>query len=227
MARPYIKPRSQRPFVHLDNALKTMIEAHVGKPCPTTESVVAWTGMPRRRVWPYLEEMQSRGLIEIEVIEYNEVGKDPKRRRLRIVGGDWTDWTSRAGRDGIFVARRPKYDSEGNIMNIDENALKGYIAEIEASRLRQKGETQLQQEIFRKAKGSQLDPKAMRIVLQRRSMGDERRDEQDYYIHAYEMALGGKKAAMDALAAGATQREAAAAGGISEREAGRLAKLGA
>lgn len=111
-------------------------------------------------------------------------------------------------------------------MNIDTKALKGIIEEIEASKARQKGEAEFQREAIKRAvKQHQLDGKAIRIVLQRRAMGDEKRDEQDYYVHAYEMALGGKKLAADALANGATIREAAAAGGISTGAAGNLAKV--
>lgn len=110
-------------------------------------------------------------------------------------------------------------------MNIDKKALKSIVDEIEASRARQKGETELQREIIKRAKAHQLDAKAIRIVLQRRAMGDTKRDEQDYYVHAYELALGGKKAAMEALENGATIREAAAAGGISTGAAGNLAAL--
>lgn len=111
-------------------------------------------------------------------------------------------------------------------MNIDMKALKGVIEEIEASKVRQKGEAEFQREAIKRAvKQHQLDGKAIRIVLQRRAMGDEKRDEQDYYVHAYEMALGGKKLAADALASGATIREAAAIGGISTGAAGNLAKV--
>lgn len=110
-------------------------------------------------------------------------------------------------------------------MNIDMKALKGVIEEIEASRARQKGEAEFQREAIKRAvKQHQLDGKAIRIVLQRRAMGDEKRDEQDYYVHAYEMALGGKKLAADALEQGATIREAAAIGGISTGSAAALAK---
>lgn len=111
-------------------------------------------------------------------------------------------------------------------MNINTKALKGVIEEIEASRARQKGEAEFQREAIKRAvKQHQLDGKAIRIVLQRRAMGDEKRDEQDYYVHAYEHALGGKKLAADALASGATIREAAAIGGISTGAAGNLAKV--
>jgi len=111
-------------------------------------------------------------------------------------------------------------------MNIDMKALKGVIEEIEASKVRQKGEAEFQREAIKRAvKQHQLDGKAIRIVLQRRAMGDEKRDEQDYYVHAYEHALGGKKLAADALASGATLREAAEIGGISTGAAGNLAKV--
>jgi hypothetical protein len=96
--RPPITPRSLRPFATLDAVLLTMIEAHVGKPCPTRREVREWTGMPRRKVWPYLEGMRDRGLIDLEVIESKPAGKDPKRRRMRKAGGEWTLWTARPGR---------------------------------------------------------------------------------------------------------------------------------
>lgn len=111
-------------------------------------------------------------------------------------------------------------------MNLDKKALKGVIDEIEASRARQRGETEFQREALKKAvKNHQLDAKAIRIVLQRRAMGEAKRDEQDYYVHSYELALGGKKAAIEALESGATIREAAAVGGISTGAAGNLAKV--
>lgn len=110
-------------------------------------------------------------------------------------------------------------------MNIDTKALKGIVDEIEASRLRQKAETDHQREVMKRCKPHALDTKAVRIVLQRRAMGEGKRDEQDYYVHAYEIALGGKKAALEALENGATVREAAEAGGISTGAAGNLAQL--
>lgn len=91
MMRQTITPRSELPFSRLDAVLIQMIEAHAGRPCPTRKEVMQWTGMPRRRIWTYLDGMAQRGLIEIE-----ECGKaDPKRRRVRPAGGAWTDWTAR------------------------------------------------------------------------------------------------------------------------------------
>jgi uncharacterized protein (UPF0335 family) len=113
----------------------------------------------------------------------------------------------------------------GGRMNLDKKALAGFIKEIEDSRTRQKGETELQRDVFKRAKEKHFDAKAMRIVLQRRVMDAGKRDEQDYNVHAYELALGGKKDALEALERGATIREAAEAGGISTGAAGNLAQL--
>lgn len=206
----------------LDNAILMMIRAHVGKPCPTRREIMEWTGVSRRQSWVALDEVAARGLIEIEL----RGDENPKRRRMRVAGESWTDWTARTAEAGL-TPRRPRYNGEGNVINIDQATLKNCVDEIEASRERQKAETRLQQDIFKKVRGAQLDPKAVRIVLQRRAMGNERRDEQDYYVHAYEMALGGKKAAMEALASGASQREAAEVSGLSTGAVANLAKASA
>lgn len=109
-------------------------------------------------------------------------------------------------------------------MNIDKKALKSIVDQIEASRARQKAETEHQREVMKRAKAHQLDTKAVRIVIQRRAMGATKRDEQDYYVHAYEIALGGKKDTIEALERGASTREAARIGGISNGAAAALAK---
>jgi uncharacterized protein (UPF0335 family) len=109
-------------------------------------------------------------------------------------------------------------------MNLDTKALIGFFKEIEASRDRQKAETEFQRDVFKRAKEKHFDAKAMRIVLQRRAMETSKRDEQDYNVDCYERALEGKKAAIEALEQGATIREAAEAGGISTGSAAALAK---
>jgi hypothetical protein len=73
------------------SALK-MIEAHRDRPCPTRREVQGWTGIPRRRVWRFLAELQERGLIEIEA---RGTGTDNVWRRMRVIGGTWTGWTAR------------------------------------------------------------------------------------------------------------------------------------
>lgn len=99
-------------------------------------------------------------------------------------------------------------------MNLDSKALSGFIAEIEESRDRQKGETEFQRDVFKRAKEKHFDTKAMRIVLQRRAMEGSARDEQDYNVHAYELALGAKKLAVEAMEQGASAREAAETFGL-------------
>jgi hypothetical protein len=89
----------------------TMIEAHRGKPCPTRREIVAWTGLPRREVWPFLRslaECQSP-LIEIEERLHRRAGL----RRLRRIGGEWTGWTERKtpSRDDHAVLRRLKREA--------------------------------------------------------------------------------------------------------------------
>ena len=79
------------PIAALDAVLLAMIEQHAGRPCPTRRDIIGWTGiLPRRRIRAYLEGMQARGLIEIEIDAI-----DRRRRRLRVAGGAWTEWTAR------------------------------------------------------------------------------------------------------------------------------------
>jgi hypothetical protein len=85
-----------------------MIEAHRGKPCPTRRDIVAWTGLPRRDVWPFLKSLTEREppLIEIEERLHQRAGL----RRLRRAGGEWTGWTERKtpSLDDHAVLRRLK-----------------------------------------------------------------------------------------------------------------------
>lgn len=70
-----------------------MIEAHRSKLCPTRNEIVAWTGLPRREVWPFLRRLAKRQplLIEIEERLRGRAGT----RRMRVSGGEWTGWTVR------------------------------------------------------------------------------------------------------------------------------------
>lgn len=96
-AREYREDRARvEPVSPLDNAILMMIRAHVGKPCPTRREIMGWTCIPRRQVWEVLGEVAARGLIEIEVRgKDGACWKDPKRRRLRVAGEEWTAWTAR------------------------------------------------------------------------------------------------------------------------------------
>lgn len=72
-------------------ALVLLINQHIDKPCPTREHIMTVTGLQRRAVWPFIEDMQSRGVIEIE-----QRGTPPNVwRRMRVFGREWTDWTER------------------------------------------------------------------------------------------------------------------------------------
>lgn len=82
----------------LDEVICGMIKAHQGKPCPTRQDVIEWTGLPRYRVWPYIADMAERKIVEMET-------NGPKKRRLRVLEHaytsetDWTLWTAE-GREG-------------------------------------------------------------------------------------------------------------------------------
>jgi hypothetical protein len=86
--------RTPRPL--LDAAagnLLMLIALHQDKPCPTDAEIVDWTGVARRKVTAWLDELARRGVIEVEYL-----GGKPRRRRLRSVGGVWTGFTQRGRR---------------------------------------------------------------------------------------------------------------------------------
>jgi hypothetical protein len=86
--------RTQRPI--LDAAagnVLMMIALHQDRPCPTDAEIMEWTGVPRRRVAAYLEELVARGIIEIETTRHH-----PRTRRMRAPGSPWTGWTCRGPR---------------------------------------------------------------------------------------------------------------------------------
>ena len=85
----------------LDRVLLVMVGAFAGLPCPTLRDINAWTGMsPRsasRKIWAYIDGMQRRGLLEVEVDTGARTrgGTRGIRRRVRIPNGEWTGWTNR------------------------------------------------------------------------------------------------------------------------------------
>lgn len=94
------------------NAIR-MINAHAGRPCPTRREVMEWTGVARRQVWGFLEELERQGHVQIEVIDPDPGRREmPRRRRLRTTNGQWTGWTAR------FLDRRgqpvPEIAQEAN-----------------------------------------------------------------------------------------------------------------
>ena len=86
--------RTPKPIAaEVTEVILRLIASHRGKPCPTRREIVAWTGLPRREVWPFLKDLAGREppLIEIEERLHGRAG----HRRLRLAGGDWTGWTER------------------------------------------------------------------------------------------------------------------------------------
>ena len=75
-----------------------LISQRIGKPCPTRNEIVAQTGLPKRKVWVFMDELHRQGVIEIEERSI----RPGNWRRLRIPGGAWTDWTSRRVKDRRF-----------------------------------------------------------------------------------------------------------------------------
>jgi hypothetical protein len=88
-------------------AVLLLITQHVGRPCPTHREIWQQTGLPKRRVWSFLEGLRDRGVIEIE-----ERGCRPGNwRRMRIAGGGWTEWTAREIRRRPFGQRPQPRDA--------------------------------------------------------------------------------------------------------------------
>jgi hypothetical protein len=72
-------------------AILLLISLHVEKPCPTRNQIVKQTGLPKRKVWLFMDELHRRGVIEIEERSI----RPGNWRRMRLPGGEWTDWTRR------------------------------------------------------------------------------------------------------------------------------------
>jgi hypothetical protein len=75
-----------------------LISQRIGKACPTRNEIVAQTGLPKRKVWVFMDELHRQGVIEIEERSI----RPGNWRRLRIPGGAWTEWTSRRVRSRRF-----------------------------------------------------------------------------------------------------------------------------
>jgi hypothetical protein len=85
--------RTRRPFDEHKATVRVLllISQRIALPCPTRNELMRQTGLPKRRVWPFMDELHRRGVIEIEERSI----RPGNWRRLRIAGGKWTDWTSR------------------------------------------------------------------------------------------------------------------------------------
>jgi len=92
--------RTLRPFDQDKATVRVLvlITQSIGKPCPTRNELMTVTGLPKRKVWPFMDELRRRGVIEIEERSI----RPGNWRRLRIAGGKWTDWTARQVRPRRF-----------------------------------------------------------------------------------------------------------------------------
>ena len=53
--------RTPKPIAaEVTEVILRLIASHRGKPCPTRREIVAWTGLPRREVWPFLKDLAGR-----------------------------------------------------------------------------------------------------------------------------------------------------------------------
>lgn len=92
--------RTLRPFDQDKATVRVLllINQRIGKPCPTRNELMTVTGLPKRKVWPFMDALHAQGVIEIE----ERAIRPGNWRRLRIPGGEWTDWTTRQVRKRRF-----------------------------------------------------------------------------------------------------------------------------
>ena len=92
--------RTRRPFDEQKAIVRVLllISQRIAQPCPTRNELREQTGLPKRGVWPFMDELHRRGVIEIE----ERAIRPGNWRRMRIAGGKWTDWTSRRVRRRRF-----------------------------------------------------------------------------------------------------------------------------
>ena len=85
-----------------------LITQRIGKPCPTRNELMDVTGLPKRKVWLFMDALHKQGVIEIE----EKAIRPGNWRRLRIAGGKWTDWTSRRVKRRRFPLEAPPEPKE-------------------------------------------------------------------------------------------------------------------
>ena len=69
-------------------------------------------------------------------------------------------------------------------------ALRGFVAHLEELQAERDEVSERMKEVMREAKGEGFDPKIIRIVLQRRRMSAEAREERDALVASYEESAG-------------------------------------
>jgi hypothetical protein len=92
--------RTRRPFDEHKATVRVLllITQRIGLPCPTRNELGKQTGLPRREVWRFMDGLHRSGVIEIEERSI----RPGNWRRMRIAGGEWTDWTTRQVRRRRF-----------------------------------------------------------------------------------------------------------------------------
>jgi uncharacterized protein (UPF0335 family) len=110
-------------------------------------------------------------------------------------------------------------------MKIDPARIKSWVERIEALLEERAGINGDIRDIYLEIKKGDHDAKAIRKLIQRRAQGEAELAEQDALLSAYTDAMAGKIKALEAIAAGASVREAAKAAGISTGAAGALASV--
>lgn len=71
-----------------------MASQYIGKPCPTRQTIIEWTGLPRRLVWQYIEGMCARGLLSVSTMRIND-GERQTLRKIALPDDRSTEWTDR------------------------------------------------------------------------------------------------------------------------------------
>lgn len=108
-------------------------------------------------------------------------------------------------------------------MKIDPIKIKSWVERIEALLEERAGINGDIRDIYTEIKKGDHDAKAIRKLIARRAANASDLAEQDALLAAYTDALAGKIKAAEALARGASTRDAAKAGGISAGAAAALA----
>ncbi len=76
-------------------------------PCPTVEDLMLVSGLQRRRVGQFLYDLIDRGVIEIEQLRADDSVRGG-RRRMRVFGRDWTDWSRHGDWEKASAGRWPQ-----------------------------------------------------------------------------------------------------------------------
>ena len=88
------------------------------------------------------------------------------------------------------MADNPDINGGGNAAPVVHAQLKALVERIERINGELAALTDDRKEVFAEAKLFGLDPKIMRIIIRRRAMEKQKRDEQDALVHVYSKATG-------------------------------------